>query len=270
MQFPKLVPAGTSYVKIPVSKRAAMRVILETVQRGSRYWCAGRVHPEKALGFAEKMAKLYHADANAAQRAYAKRMGRANTTVLMFPGNAESILWWLLVTPGTGLVHEREKLMDAHDKRSRLTWLDQYELVHEQRSRTEGGGRHWTWRLTAPRFAQLDAAMRELAASHGGHDRRDDLDALVQSLMRMPGYHGVRAQVQALLNIGRETWARTHRKADVYPWPEHVPYLDKGFACYHAPEPLRLDVLVRLLDAKTQHRLSPQREHVAAPIFAES
>lgn len=246
MQLPKLVPAGTSYVKIPASKRAAMRVILETVQRGSRFWSAGRVQPEKALGFAEKMARLYHADANAAQRAYAKRMGRANTTVVMFPENAE-ILWWLLVTPGNGLVHEREKLMDAHDKRSRLIWLDQYELVHEQRPRSEGGGRHWTWRLTAQRYAQFDAAMRELADSHGGHDRRDDLDALVQALMRMPGFHGVRTQVQALLNFGRETWSRTHRKSEVFPWPERVPYLDKGFACYHAPEPLRLDVLVNAL-----------------------
>ncbi len=247
MQFPKLVPAGTSYVKIPMSKRAAMRVLLETVQRGCRFWCAGRVHPEKALGFAEKMAKLYQADASAAQRAYAKRLGRANTTVLMFPENAESILWWLLVTPGDGLVFEREKLQDAHEKRSRLTWQDQYELVHEQRPRNQGGGRHWTWRLTSQRYAQLDAAMRELAAAHGGQDRRDDLDALVQALMRMPGFHGVRAQIIELLQIGRVAWARTHRKSDTYPWPERVPYLDKGFACYHSPEPLRLDGLVRLL-----------------------
>lgn len=167
-----------------------MRVILETVQRGSRHWCAERVRPQKALGFAEKMATLYHADANAAQRAYAKRLGRANTTVLMFPKHAQSILWWLLVTPGEGLVHAREKLMDAHDKRNRLAWLDQYELVHEQRPRHQGGGRHWTWRLTRQRFARLKAAMRELAAAHGGHDRRDDLDAIVRALLRMPGFMG--------------------------------------------------------------------------------
>lgn len=43
MLFPKLIPTGTSYVRIPLSKRAAMRVILETVQRGSRYWIGGTV-----------------------------------------------------------------------------------------------------------------------------------------------------------------------------------------------------------------------------------
>lgn len=47
MLLPKLVPVGASYVKIPLSKRAAMRVILETVQRGSRYWIAGIVAPVK-------------------------------------------------------------------------------------------------------------------------------------------------------------------------------------------------------------------------------
>lgn len=243
--FPKLVSAGTSYVKIPNRKRAAMRVILETVQRGSRYWLAGEVAPEKALGFAEKMARLYHADASQAQRAYAKAQGRSNTTLLMYPEDADSIRWWLLATPGKGLVHEREPLMDAHDKRFRLRWGDQYELVHAQQSRNRGGGRSWTWQLTSHRYAELEASMRALAAAPGAHHRTADLTALVQAVMRMPGFHGVRQQQLNLLQIGREMWARTHAKSDTFPWPDKVPYLDKAFACYHASEPLRLDVLVR-------------------------
>lgn len=248
MLFPKLVPAGTSYVKIPLSKRAAMRVILETVQRGSHYWIAGSVAPDKALGFARKMAERYRADANPAQRAYAKSRGRANTTLVMYPEHAENLLWWLLVTPGSGPVHEQERLLETHDKRTRLTWGEQYELVYEQRPRNRGGGRAWTWRLTEQRYAELVAAMRELAAAPGHtRERRDDLDSLVQALMRMPGFHGVRQQALALFRLGQETWARTHARDATYPWPERVPYLDKGFACYHAPDPLRLDVLMRLL-----------------------
>lgn len=248
MMFPKLVPHGTSYVKIPVSKRAAMRIMLETVQRGSIYWAAGQVAPEKALKFAYKMAELYHTDANQAQRAYAKSKGRANSTLLMYPADETTLNWWLLVTAGEGLVHTREKLLDARDKRQHLRWLEQYELVHQQHGKSQGGGRHWTWQLTAQRYAELEASVQQLAASHGhAHERHDDLDTLVQALMRLPGFHGVRQQVMGLYKTGREIWARTHAASACYPWPEKVPYLDKGFACYHAPEPLRLDVLVRLM-----------------------
>lgn len=248
MLFPKLVPHGTSYVKIPMSKRAAMRIILETVQRGSTYWATGDVASEKALKFAGKMAELYRTDANQAQRAYAKSKGRANSTLLMYPEDETTLNWWLLATAGEGLVHAREKLQDAHDKRQHLCWLDQYELTHQQHARHQGGGRHWTWQFTALRYAELEASVRQLAASHGHpHKQHDDLDALVQALMRLPGFHGVRQQVMSLYRTGRDSWARTHAACEHYPWPEKVPYLDKGFTCYHAPEPLRLDVLVRLM-----------------------
>jgi hypothetical protein len=247
MLFPKLVPAGTSYVKIPKAKRAAMRVILETVQRGSRYWSTGMVSPEKALRFAGKVAERYRADANQAQRAYTKSKGHANTTLLMYPEDNGMLRWWLLVTPGQGVVHTQERLSDTHDKRTLLTWGEQYELVHEQRPISHGGGRVWTWRLMPQRYAELEAAMRDLAASPGGRHRSDDLAALVQAVMRLPGFHGVRQQQLALLQIGKEVWMRTHAASASFPWPEKVPYLDKAFACYHVPEVLRLDTLLQVL-----------------------
>lgn len=246
MLFPKLVPAGTSYVKIPMSKRAAMRVILETVQRGSRFWSTGTVPPEKALRFAAKMAERYRADANQAQRAYTKSKGQANTTLLMYPEDNGVLRWWLLATPGVEPVHTQECLADTFNKRTPLTWGGQYELVHEQRPKSHGGSRVWTWRVAPQRYAELEAAMRVLAASPGAHSRSDDLAALVLAVMRMPGFHGVRQQQLTLLEIGREMWTRTYSKSASFPWPDKVPYLDKSFACYHTPEPLRLDVLVRV------------------------
>ena len=252
MLVAKLVPAGPAYVKSPVSQRAAMRVILETVQRGSRHWSTGTVPPEKALRFAAKMAERYRADANRAQRAYAKSKGRANTTLLMYPENNGVLRWWLLVTPGEGAVHTQERLSDSHDKRTLLVWGEQYALVHEQRPKNHGGGRVWTWRITPQRYAELETSLRNYAASPGRHygasaERQDDLYALVQAVMRMPGFHGVRQQQLSLLQAGKEMWVRTHAASASFPWPEKVPYLDKAFACYHAPVPLRLDVLVHAL-----------------------
>jgi hypothetical protein len=63
----------------------------------------------------------------------------------------------------------------------------------------------------------------------------------------MPGFYMVRQQQLQLLRDGAQAWSRTHRESEEYLWPMSVPYLDKGFTCYHRPEPLRLDVLVRIL-----------------------
>lgn len=252
MLLPKLVPAGSSFVRIPVSKRACMRILLETVQRGSSYWCAGRVSPDKALGFADKMARRYRADANQAQRAYAKRRGYANTTLVMFPDTADAIIWWLLVTTGSGAVHEQEPLSDAHSARGALVWPDQYQLRQVQRPRQHGGGRTWTWSLLPQRMYALMSAVKQAAAAPGAANARtDDLREVVLAVMRMPGFYGVRQQQLELLRIGRETWERTHAMDALFAWPDRVPYLDKGFACYHRPEPLRLDALVRMLATRS-------------------
>lgn len=58
LQLPNLIPTGNSYVRIPRSKSATMRVLLETVQRGSRYWTGGVISIEKALRLADKFAQL--------------------------------------------------------------------------------------------------------------------------------------------------------------------------------------------------------------------
>jgi hypothetical protein len=261
MLMPKLVPKGNSYVKIPCSKRAAMRILLEVVQRGSRNWISGTVTADKALAFAQKMNELYATGANQAQRSYAKSKGLANTTLIMYPDDSELIRFWLLVSPGSGVINDREKLQDSHNKRSLLLWGNQYQLEHMQRPRTHAGGRGWTWALSQERYAALEAAMQQHASRPGGHpERRDNLISLVQSLMRMPGFYGIRQQQIALLGLGRVTWSRSHAADDRYPWPDKVPYLDKGFFCYHRPEPLRLDVLVQLLGMRNEQKLDQMKK----------
>ncbi|MDK9725983.1 MAG: hypothetical protein OEL88_14000 [Sterolibacteriaceae bacterium MAG5] len=257
MLLPKLIPTGSSYVRIPISKRAAMRILLETVQRGSRFWTGGVIAAGKALAFADKMATLYGTDRNQGQRAYAKQNGKANTTLLMYPDDdSGDIRYWLLATAGDGLIHEREKLLDAHHSRQLLMWSDQYQLQHVQRPAEHGGGRSWTWSLTESRYAFLEASIRRHAAASGRMpERTDDLDALVAAIMRMPGFYGIRQQQMELLRLGHHIWQRTHDATLAYPWPERVPYLDKRFACYHTPEPLRLDVLVKHLSLRRDREL---------------
>lgn len=244
--FPTIIPAGQSYVRIPKSKCATMRILLETVERGSRYWIGGTISITKAALFAHKMAQRYRTDATQAVRARRKQKGEANTTLILYPENNITLRYWLLATPGKGAVHDQEKLLDTWKVREALIWGGQYLLGHTQRPKQRGGGRRWTWSVQDERYSELEASMRRYAAGHGSsHDRRDDLDALIQALQRMPGFSGIRTQQIALCNLGRAIWNKTH-KGEEYPWPD-FPYLDKSWSCYHQPEAMRLDVLTRIM-----------------------
>jgi hypothetical protein len=269
LQLPNLIPAGNSYVRIPRSKSATMRVLLETVQRGSRYWTGGVIPMEKALRLADKFAQYYAADAGQSKRAWNKARGRANSTLIMYPANDQTLThlrWWLLVTPGHGLVHQEEQLQDCWDQHQRLTWGAQYELLHLQHHREYGGGRRWTWQMQAQRFEEMTDAMRQFSSGHGhaisptgnksgqqthsnSGERTDNLAALVEAIKRMPGYHGIRMQQMALYALGRGCWDRTHQTP--YPaWPNSVPYVDKRQMVYHKPNALRLDVLISIEDIR--------------------
>lgn len=264
IELPAILPAGTSYVRIPRSKSATLRVILETVERGSRYWTGGVIPAEKALRLAEKFAQYYGTDHKQSRRAWDKARGRANAHLIMYPENDQALTplrWWLLVTPGEGIIHREEQLKDSWEKRQRPTWGEQYELVHLQRDRRYGGGRHWTWCMTERRYRELEVAMRQYARGHGrtpavgsepsptvgthGKERSNDLQRMISAITKMPGFHGIRMQQMALYRLGREEWDRTHRTA--YPdWPADVPYVDKRQPVYHRPMALMLDTLVRL------------------------
>ncbi|MEY2341992.1 hypothetical protein AB4090_07755 [Acidithiobacillus sp. IBUN Pt1247-S3] len=257
LDLPTPLPAGTSPLRIPRSKSATMRLLLETVQRGSRYWTGGTLPTHKALRLAEKFTGCYAITASAATRSRNKARGMANATLIFYPENEQALTplrWWLLVTPGTGRVWEEETLLDTGNRRQRLTWGEQYVLVHLQREKKHGGGRHWTWCIQEDHYEKLEAAMRQYSSAHGsntGKERTDDLERLVSAIRRMPGFHGIRRQQWALYTLGRSCWNRTHKTVWTG-WPQEIPYVDKRLLVYHRPEPLRLDVLVRVQERKKQ------------------
>ncbi len=116
LNVPSIIPAGTSYVRIPRSKSAGMRLILETVQRGTRYWAGGVIPIEKSMRLAHKFAHIYGAASSQSKRSWDKAHGRANSSLIMYPQDDQALTplkWWLLVTPGEGLVRKEEQLRDA-------------------------------------------------------------------------------------------------------------------------------------------------------------
>ncbi|MBU2801133.1 hypothetical protein HFV02_02465, partial [Acidithiobacillus caldus] len=66
LDLPPPIPPGTSPIRIPRSKAATMRLLLETVQRGSRYWTGGVLPTHKALQLSNKFGERYGISASAA------------------------------------------------------------------------------------------------------------------------------------------------------------------------------------------------------------
>lgn len=168
----------------------AMQRLLDGVVHGYRHHAGGVVVAAKAPALAEKFDRLYGAGASRNQRAYRKTKGLANSLFILHPErDAPRFRWWLLVTEGAGLVHERERLADAHAPGQRLTWGDRFELIHLPR---QGRGVRWTWRMTDAEYLgwrdRIDVAVRH-------RDGADLTRQLVWSLSRVPGFGGLRDQV---------------------------------------------------------------------------
>ena len=186
------MPAATP---ISTSKTAALSRVLDGVSRGYTRCIGGVTTPEKAVAVANKFHRLYGIGCTPAQRITRKSKGLANALlVLYWPDGAAQVHWLLLATPGTGLIGEREKLLEVTGK-PRVQWLG-YELVRYGAR----GVTRWTWR-------RPKAAMADWYALLGEHLKRRDTGALVDilaAIARQPGFHGVREQSRALCQFARQ------------------------------------------------------------------
>lgn len=109
------------------------------------------------------------------------------------PSGSE-VEWLLLVTKGTGPVHEQESLRCVTDKH-RLVYCG-YELVrHPVNGRTA-----WTFRRTKEQMRQLYAILE----SQLGRQRHNDVAATLLRISRQPGFSGVREQSKALLHYAQQ------------------------------------------------------------------
>lgn len=238
--MPYHAPLAIPYARIPVNKAQTMRYLMEMVQRGYRYWISGVIPIDKAAALARKFKERYHCDVSESTRWRNKKQGEANTVLIMYPqvpGQDQPIthvLWWLLITSGTGSVFEEEytTIQDAHDKHGRLRWQQQFVLVHRQRPREYGGQWHLTWEMQKPYYVHLHERITGLASGRIPKTRihatrTEQLEAEIADMLRMPGFNGVRLQEMSILKEARKLWHQQFKDAPMN-WPEHIPYVDKG------------------------------------------
>ena len=108
-------------------KTDAMRRILQLVSRGYIRYTFGKCELKKLQSLICKFDDRYKINLTTQQRYRAKAKGEANTQLVLF-FNGKTIEWWLLVTPGKGLVDQMEDLKDALGRKSRIEFGG-YELA---------------------------------------------------------------------------------------------------------------------------------------------
>lgn len=199
-------------MKIFTHKTDAMRQILNMVSRGYSRYTSGEIPSKKAEAMHIKFCTRYRIDMTSQQRWRAKARGEANAFFVAWK-DGDIVHWWLLATPGEGLIEDVEILHDVSAKKHRIE-ITGYELVRTTRPQTQKfqGAERWTWRMTKETYQgwedRLKAAVR--------HFSDDGMRQAIYSLRRVPVFSESRKQAFALAKLAKDDWKRI--KKDEWPY----------------------------------------------------
>ena len=180
----------TRTTPISSSKTQALARVLAGISHGYTHICSGFVRATKLEALVNKFDAKYGIADFKGQRAIRRRDGRASTQLAVYNPPPEyamvdgRIPWLLMATPGNGV--EEETLIAAHD---RPVWLG-YELTRHN----SAGTVRWSWRRPKSEMAELYAELGEDLSRH----RYRMVERTLQRIANQPGFHGVRAQSEAL------------------------------------------------------------------------
>ncbi len=185
------------------SKLVVMQQLQDAAGHGFAHWQFGLVTNHKMRMLRQLFNELYGTDESKFSRYRRKKAGRAAALLIEYPAG-DKTSFFLLATDGKGLIHEREKLADATQKKSRIE-LTGYELVHD--------GLTWSWRMTGQTYQSWkDRITRAISMNNDLELRR-----AIHTLFRTPGFRLCRKQVGYLSVFYRETWRRLRAKTDPMP-----------------------------------------------------
>lgn len=209
------------YDPLILSKRIFMQRIQDYVRHGYRHWTLGKVSPEKATRLVRKFVDYYRVDRDRNARHRARLRGEGSAYLLLYAAPGEDrITFILLVSAGAHPAHKLEKLKEAFDERSRVT-LTGYELVRL----TKPGNSQpvLTWRMTRQNYASWRDRIRKTVRS--GSDAA--VRQMINTLVRSPGFAGIRQQVKKLGQLLRAEWKRRRRKPSRPPAIPRIYYLQR-------------------------------------------
>jgi len=201
-------------------KTVAMQRLSDAVRTGYHHVVSGMIPLDKAAAFCEKQADRYRLAWSPVKTREDRKAGKAVYRLILLQQESapEEIHWWLLRTEGEMSPEaQREKWRDG--LRDKIT-MGAYELVRH----TKVGVDHpvWTWRMEKVR----EQALRDTVVLVIRQKRDAQLEQLIESVWRAPGFSGIRDQVKKLAKLMHQEWKRSRGQDEVMPViPERIGYL---------------------------------------------
>lgn len=204
-------------MKITATQTDAEKLILRYVSQNKYYWwTSGEIADDnekldKLTRLSNKFAEQYGTLRPAHWRAYMARKGRARAFCVAYEHQRGSgkFRWYLLVTEGSGLVYEQEKLSDARQVPIQIGDLVLKEVV---RPAEFGGGRRWTYLVERRVESSQDKYLFDLVKQ--GNDR--ELVAAFKYICGYTMHSGVRSWVRRQIRSKFALWNKFWPNR---PWP---------------------------------------------------
>lgn len=195
--IPILSMSSPKHIKLPRSRTAAMLLMQQLAVSGHVHHVSGTITRDKLRRYLEKLS-VFGIYRDAPGRAYDRKKGTASVHLVVVELDPDTAYWCLLSTAGRGGLADPSapnfgKVKDSRLRGQHLTFLG-YELLHQEKRIEKVAGSTWTWRLTAQRYAELEAAVVQVARER----RTGALAELVERQSSMPLFSGVRGQVLKL------------------------------------------------------------------------
>jgi len=190
-------------------KTPFMQRIADLVRSGHTQYVQGAISTDKAGFFAGKMDSLLQTSRNKLQACRARKLGEASARLLFLQqANEKHLTWILLRNPGDKADHSGQDWKDALEDKITITG---YELV--RRTRPESKKPAWTWRYTQNQYDLICESIISTIRA-----KRDlELQQIIHSIVRSPGFAGVRDNVTKMRALISAEWKRRRAKSEAMP-----------------------------------------------------
>lgn len=205
-----------------------MQRIADIVRTGHRNYVMGSIPASKAQALECKFQDRHNVRRNKLEASRARKSGLATNRLLYWwPGKGSDQFIWILLHQDGSVSDSTERWRDATKDRIVLTG---YELVRITKPAEPKPV--WTWRYSRVRHDELRQQI--INAIRTRHDA--ELQNLINSIWRTPGFAGARDQVKKFKTLITSEWQRSRRKSEPAPTlPGHIGYVrrieDKGLWC---------------------------------------